>query len=50
LSVGLFDVLLKLALYFIHERAWDRVWYGRDVKVDRELSIALGGLVNIEST
>jgi uncharacterized membrane protein len=50
LGVGFFDVLLKLAFYFLHERAWDRVWYGRDVKVDRELMIALSGLVNIENT
>jgi adenylylsulfate kinase len=50
LGVGFFDVLLKLAFYFLHERAWDRVWYGRDVKVDRRVTIALGGLVNIENT
>jgi uncharacterized membrane protein len=36
LGVGFFDVLLKLAFYFLHERAWDRVWYGRDVKVEHE--------------
>jgi len=24
LSVGFFDVLLKLGLYYIHERAWER--------------------------
>ena len=23
LSVGFFDVLLKLGLYYIHERAWE---------------------------
>jgi uncharacterized membrane protein len=50
LGVGFFDVLLKLAFYFLHERAWDRVWYGRDVKVDRELTIALSGIVDIENT
>lgn len=50
LGVGFFDVLLKLAFYFLHERAWDRVWFGRDVRVDRGLRIALGGLVNIENT
>jgi uncharacterized membrane protein len=41
---------LKLAFYFIHERAWNRVWFGRDVKLDRGLTIALGGLLNIENT
>jgi adenylylsulfate kinase len=50
LGVGFFDVLLKLAFYFLHERAWDRIWYGRDMKVDRGLSIALSGLFNIENT
>jgi len=50
LGVGFFDVLLKLAFYFLHERAWERVWYGRGVKVDRGITIALGGLVNIENT
>ena len=46
LGVGFFDVLVKLAFYFLHER----VWYGRDLKVDRGLTIALSGLVNIENT
>ncbi len=50
LGVGFFDVLLKLAFYFLHERAWDRVWIGRDVKVDRGVTITLGGLVNIENS
>jgi uncharacterized membrane protein len=50
LGVGLFDVLIKLAFYFLHERAWDRVLYGRDVTVVRGLSIALNDLGNIEST
>jgi adenylylsulfate kinase len=50
LGIGLFDVLTKLALYFLHERAWDRVWYGRDVKTDRGLTTALSVLANIENT
>ena len=50
LGVGFFDIILKLTLCFFHERAWNRVWYGRDVKVDRGLTIALSGLVNIENT
>lgn len=50
LWVGFFDVFMKLAFYFLHERAWDRVWYGRELKVDHVLTIALGGLVNIENT
>ena len=50
LGVGFFDIILKLLFYFLHERAWNRVWYGRDVKVDRGLTIALGRLFNIENT
>jgi adenylylsulfate kinase len=49
LGVGFFDVLMKLAFYFLHERVWDRVSYGREVKADHVLTIALGGLVNIEN-
>ena len=49
LGVGFFDVLTKLVFYFLHERAWDRVWYGREVKADRGLTTALDGLVNIEN-
>lgn len=40
---------MKLAFHFLHEMAWERVWYGRDVKTDRGLTIALGGLVNIKN-
>ncbi len=29
LGVGAFDVLLKLAFYYLHERAWDRISWGR---------------------
>jgi len=49
LGVGFFYVVMKLAFHFLHERAWERVWYGRDVKTDRGLTIALDGLVNIEN-
>ena len=49
LGVGVFDVLLKLAFYILHERAWDRVGYGREMKADRMLRTALGGIANIEN-
>lgn len=31
LSVGasLLDIVLKIGIYFIHERIWDRISYGR---------------------
>jgi uncharacterized membrane protein len=28
-AVGFYDVLLKLILFFLHERVWNRVQYGR---------------------
>jgi uncharacterized membrane protein len=28
-AVGFYDVVLKLILYFLHERIWNRVQYGR---------------------
>jgi adenylylsulfate kinase len=49
LGVGFFDVFMKLAFYFLHERAWDRVWYGRELKADHALTIAMDGLLNIEN-
>jgi len=29
LSIGVFDVLLKLFFYYIHERAWNGITWGR---------------------
>jgi uncharacterized membrane protein len=29
LSVGALDVVLKMALYYIHERVWNHVSFGR---------------------
>lgn len=48
LEIGLLDVTTKLALYFLHERAWNRIWYGRDVQTHRGLNSALSRLTNIE--
>jgi adenylylsulfate kinase len=28
-AVGFYDVVLKLKLFFLHERVWNRVHYGR---------------------
>jgi uncharacterized membrane protein len=28
-KVGLVDTAVKLFIYFLHERAWDRISYGR---------------------
>lgn len=29
-TVGVFDITSKLLIYYAHERAWDRVDWGRD--------------------
>jgi uncharacterized membrane protein len=49
LGVGFFDIITKLTFYFLHERAWERVWYGREMKEDSGLAAAIGELVNIEN-
>ncbi|WP_020676512.1 DUF2061 domain-containing protein [Geopsychrobacter electrodiphilus] len=37
-TVGLADTLIKFALYFAHERIWNRIDYGRP-KTEPEYSI-----------
>ena len=49
LEIGLLDVVTKLAFYILHERAWERVGYGRQVQSHSGLTTALGGLTNIEN-
>ena len=49
LEIWLLDVLIKLALYVLHERIWERVLYGRDVKSHHGLTVALSWLANIEN-
>lgn len=48
LEIGLLDVIAKLALYILHERAWNRVTYGRDMQAHSGLDSALARLTNIE--
>ncbi|MHA2163707.1 MAG: DUF2061 domain-containing protein [Candidatus Hodarchaeales archaeon] len=31
-AVGFYDVILKLILFFFHERVWNRIQYGRALK------------------
>ena len=33
-AVGLGDSLLKVALFYLHERAWDRIRFGRNQRPD----------------
>lgn len=30
-SAGTLDLVVKLALYYLHERIWDRIGYGRSL-------------------
>ena len=48
-GVGILDVLLKLALYFVHERIWINVALGRSVKEDLKLGLALDTLRDVEN-
>jgi len=47
-GVGILDVLLKLVLYFVHERIWDRVSIGRSVKEDLKFGLVLNSLRDME--
>jgi uncharacterized membrane protein len=40
LSIGGVEGVVKIALYFIHERVWDRVAFGRHVEGGREQGAA----------
>lgn len=31
-GVGAADIVLKIGVYFIHERIWDRISFGREAK------------------
>ena len=32
MAVGFFDVVLKMVFYFLHERVWNRIEFGRRKK------------------
>jgi len=32
LIAGAADIVVKIAVYYVHERIWDRIGYGRQVK------------------
>jgi uncharacterized membrane protein len=36
-EIGLIDTVVKLGVYFLHERAWNRVRFGRVVAPDYEV-------------
>lgn len=36
-QIGVLDTLVKLGLYFAHERAWERINYGRSRYTDYQI-------------
>ena len=38
LSIGLVELFTKIGLYYVHERAWNRISFGR-TKSDRDYQI-----------
>jgi uncharacterized membrane protein len=39
LSIGVADVLLKTVIYYFHERAWNKIAFGKIVERDPEYTI-----------
>ncbi len=37
LSIGLVELFTKIGLYYVHERVWNRISYGRDERKDYEI-------------
>jgi uncharacterized membrane protein len=37
LTIGLIDTTIKMGAYFIHERAWNRVNFGREAKAEYQI-------------
>lgn len=38
-SIGGIEVFTKILLYFLHERAWNKITYGRRVSTEEDYSI-----------
>jgi uncharacterized membrane protein len=36
-QIGIIDTVVKLLIYFVHERLWNRIGYGRVVAPDYEV-------------
>jgi uncharacterized membrane protein len=48
-GVGLLDLPLKLIFYFLHERAWDMIKFGRTIHAHERLLSSLTRLPDIEA-
>jgi uncharacterized membrane protein len=48
-GVGLLDLILKLIFYFLHERAWNMIKFGRTTRANERLLSLLTRLPDIEA-
>jgi adenylylsulfate kinase len=48
-GVGLLDLTLKLIFYFLHERAWDTIRFGRTTHAHEKLLSTFTKLPDIEA-
>ena len=48
-GVGILDLILKLIFYFLHERAWDMIRFGRTIHAHERLLSLLTRLPDIEA-
>ena len=38
-SISLFDRVVKIFAYYFHERLWNKIYFGREKKVEKDYSI-----------
>ncbi|OGV52363.1 MAG: hypothetical protein A2X49_02390 [Lentisphaerae bacterium GWF2_52_8] len=38
-SIGLLEILTKMTLYYVHERAWNKIRLGRTIVTESEYNI-----------
>ena len=48
-GVGSLDLILKLVFYFLHERAWNMIRFGRTIHAHERLLSLLTSLPDIEA-
>ncbi|KKN36492.1 hypothetical protein LCGC14_0773150 [marine sediment metagenome] len=47
LSIGGLSLIIKVGWYFLHERIWERVNWGRDYKMFRDFDVVLEGIPRV---
>ena len=38
-SIGVVEVFTKMLLYYLHERAWNKIQFGREIEKDMDYNI-----------